>query len=383
MKTIRDANLGEKTVFLRVDFNLPMKKGEIIDDSRIEKTLSTIRYLLENKTKIIIATHLGKPKGQVVPTLSTVPIARQLAKKLNHEVTASDHVIHPIITQKITKMKPGDILFLGNLRWHKGEEENNEIFAKELAKYADIYVNDAFGVSHRSHASVDAITRFLPTYAGILFESEITTLNLLLSNPKPPFYLVLGGAKIEDKLGLIDNLAPKVEKILIGGGIANTFLAAKGENVSESLYEPKMFEKCEEYLQKFPNKILLPIDTIKEKISSDQFKIMDIGEQTADEYASEIGKAASVFWNGNMGFSEDSRYTGGTEKIVHAIVNNSGTTVVAGGDTVGFLKSRNTEKGINFISTGGGATLTFLAGERMPGIEALKKSQSLNSEVKS
>ncbi len=376
MKTIREADLKEKTVLVRVDFNVPIKNGEIVDDNRIEKSIPTIKYLLEKKAKIIIATHLGKPKGQVVPALSTVLVAKRLAKELNHEVTASDHLIHPIITQKIAKMKPGEILFLGNLRWHKEEEENSEIFARELAKYADIYVNDAFGASHRSHASIDAITRFLPSYAGILLESELTTLSLLLSNPKSPFYLVLGGAKIKDKLGLIDNLAPKVEKILIGGAIANTFLAAKGENVSESLYEPEMFEKCEDYLSRFSNKILLPIDTIKEDTTDGEFKIMDIGEQTANEYASEINKAATVFWNGNMGFSEDPKYSKGTEKVAHAMVNNSGTTVVAGGDTAGFLRSKNIEKGINFISTGGGATLYFLAGKILPGIEALKKSQS-------
>ena len=263
------------------------------------------------------------------------------------------------------------------MRWHSEEEENSDIFAQVLARYADIYVNDAFGSSHRAHASIDAITRYLPSYAGILLESEITTLNLLLSNPKPPFYLVLGGAKIEDKLPMIENLAPKVEKILVGGAIANTFLAAKGENVSESLYEKEMFEKCEDYLKKFGDKILLPIDTVKEKISDDQFKIMDIGEQSANEYASEIGKASTVFWNGNMGFSEDPRYSAGTDKIAHAIANNGGTTVVAGGDTAGYLRQKNIEKGINFISTGGGATLAFLAGKGLPGVEALQKSQAV------
>jgi len=377
MKTIREADLHNKTVFLRADFNVPMKNGKILDDNRIEKTIPTIKFLLEKKCKIIIGTHIGQPKGQIVPALSTIPVAKKLAKELGHEITATDHVIHPIVTQKIMKMKPGDIVFLGNLRWHAEEEENSETFAGVLAKYADIYVNDAFGSSHRAHASIDAITRFIPSYAGILLESEITTLNLLLSNPKQPFYLVLGGAKVKDKLPMIDNLAPKVEKILIGGAISNTFLAAKGENVSESLYEKDMFEKCENYIQKFGDKILLPLDTVKEKVGEDAFRIMDIGEQTANEYASEIGKAASVFWNGNMGFSEDLKYAKGTEKIAHAMVNNTGTTVIAGGDTAGFLRSRNIEKGINFISTGGGATLAFLSGKGLPGVEALQKSQAM------
>lgn len=379
MKTIREANFGGKTVFLRVDFNVPIRNGEVLDDNRIKKTIPTIKYLLGQKAKIIIATHVGQPKGQVVSSLSTIPIAKKLAQDLDREIIATDHVIHPIVTQKVAKLKSGDILFIGNLRFHQEEEDNSDIFAAELAKYADIYVNDAFGASHRAHASIDAITKHLPSYAGILLESEITTLNLLLSSPRQPFCLVLGGAKVKDKLPMIDNMAPKVEKILIGGAVANTFLAASGENISESLYEKDMFEKCKEYLEKFGDKILLPIDFIKEKISEDSFKIMDIGEQTANEYATEIGKAASLFWNGNMGFSEDEKYAKGTLKTAYAIVNNSGVTVVAGGDTAGFLSTHGVEKGINFISTGGGATLAYLSGKGLPGIEALKTSQAVQT----
>lgn len=375
MLSIRDAGLNNKRVLVRVDFNVPMEDKKVVDDNRIEKSLTTIKYLLERKTKIIICTHLGKPDGAVIPSLSTVPLAQELARLLKRKVYATDHIIHPTVTDKINQMQFGEILVLGNLRWHREEEANLDAFAKELAKYADIYINDAFGVSHRAHASVDAITKYLPSYAGFLLESEVTTLGLLMKNPFRPFVLVLGGAKVKDKASLITNFASKVDKILIGGAIANTFLKAKGQNVSQSLDEPEMFEKCEKMLKDFGDKIVLPMDSVKKELGNTDFKIMDIGPETIKQYLYELSQARTIFWNGNMGFSEDEKFANGTLEIAQAITNSPATTVIAGGDTVGFVNTHNLKTGIDFISTGGGATLSFLAGEPMPGIEALEKAK--------
>lgn len=379
MISIRDANLNGKRVFVRVDYNVPIKDGKILDNYRITRSLSTIQYLLERKTKIIVATHLGKPGGEIIPDLSTIPIASELAKLLKHKVYATDHVIHPSILEKIKEMNFGDILMLGNLRWHKEEESDNARFAEELASYADIYVNDAFGASHRAHASIDAITNYLPSYGGFLIESEKTTLDLLVRSPQKPYIIVLGGAKVKDKSGLINNLATVADKIIIGGAIANTFLAASGIDVSESLYEREMLETCEDILSRFADKIMLPLDQIREDSAEEKFKIMDIGPKTVEAYKREIAAGSTVFWNGNMGYSEDQKYENGTRKIAEAISENKGTTVVAGGDTVGFINQNNLVGNINFISTGGGATLSYLAGEKMPGLEALEKNKFLSN----
>ena len=372
MKSIREADLNEKTVFLRVDYNVPMEEGRIMDNNRIKKSIATIKYLLEHNAKIVIATHLGKPKGKVDQKTSTLPLAEELARELSHKVNATEYLIDDSVKQRIKDMQPGDIIMLANLRWNPGEEGNDDEFAKSLASYADLYVNDAFGASHRAHASISAITKYLPGFAGFLLDSEVTTLSLLLKDPARPFYLIMGGAKIGDKTGMIDNLAPKVDKILVGGGIANTFLAARGDNVSESLCETEMIGKCKELLDKYGEKIELPIDNISENKSSGVFSIMDIGSQTREKYAKEIVNAKTIFWNGNMGKSEDQQYEGGTKSIASAISSNSeATSVIAGGDTAGYVISHNMEEGISFISTGGGAALEFLAGLKLPGVEAL------------
>ena len=378
MKSIRDAGIENKRIFLRVDFNVPMEDKKIIDNFRMARTLPTIEYLLKNNNKIIIGTHLGKPEGEIIPQLSTIPLAQELAKLIKHKVYATDHVLDPRVIKKVEELRGGEILVLGNLRWHPEEELDSETFARDLASYADVYVDDAFGVCHRSHASVDAITKFLPSYAGLLVESEVTTLSLLLKNPIQPFVLIMGGAKIKDKAGLIINLAERADKVLIGGAIANTFFAASGQEVSDSLYEKEMMEKCQEIIQKFHQKIILPIDSVKDEQAGGRFKIADTGPQTRRIFREEILKANTVFWNGNMGRSEDVRFQEGTREIAKAMIENRGTTVVSGGDTVGFVDSENLTQGINFISTGGGATLSFLAGESMPGIKALDRLHNEN-----
>jgi len=375
VQSLREAPITNKRVLLRVDFNVPLEDNKIADNFRMRKSLPTIEYLLRNRAKVIIITHLGKPDGQIIPQLSTIPLAQELAKLLKRKVYATDHVIHKMIPEKIQQMKFGEVLVLGNLRWHPEEELNSEVFARDLASYGDVYINDAFGVSHRAHASVDAITKYLPSYAGYLLEAEVTTLSLLLKDPVKPLVLIMGGAKIKDKTGLIDNLAERADKILVGGAIGNTFLAASGVEVSESLYEPEMIDKCQVILQKYAQKILLPLDSIKEERPNGKFSILDIGLKTIEAFRQEILKANTVFWNGNMGYSEKKPYDDGTRNIAQAMIDNHGTTVVSGGDTVGFVDSNNLISGINFISTGGGATLEFLAGLKLPGIEALNRSQ--------
>lgn len=377
MQSIREANLSGKTVFLRVDYNVPMEDGKILDANRITKSLATVKYLLEHKAKIVMATHFGKPKGKIDPKTSTVPLAQELAKQLRHPVEATDYVVHPSVKEMIDKMRSGDVLMLGNLRWDAGEEANDSTFAQSLASYAELYANDAFGASHRAHASIEAITNYLPSYAGFLLESEVTTLSLLLQNPARPFLLVMGGAKIEDKAGMIENLAPKVDKIIIGGGIANTFIAAKGEDVSVSLYEEDMKQKCIDIMQKLGTKVVLPIDQIKDSVEGG-FSIMDIGPETRKLFGKEIMEAKTIFWNGNMGKSEEEQFAGGTRSIAEAISKNGGTTVVAGGDTVGFVQNHKLEDKYSFISTGGGAALEFLAGIKLPGVEALNRAQAKN-----
>jgi len=371
VKSIRDVDVKGKRVLLRVDFNVPMENRKVVDDNRIRRSLDTIMHLVKNKAKIIILTHLGRPSGQIIPGLSTVPLAQKLAEISKHKVSATDHVIHPKVNEIIGEMRKGDILVLGNMRWHNEEESDVDVFAKDLASYGDLYVNDAFGAANRKHASVYAITKFLPSYTGFLFESEVTTLSLLLDKPKNPFVVVMGGAKMRGKIELIEKIAPKADKILIGGAIGSTFLAAEGKDVSESLVENEVFEKCERLLKSVGKKLVLPIDMVKKDLPNGGFSFQDIGPKTSALYAKEILNANTVFWNGNLGHSEEKEYEKGTYAIAEALSKNPNTTVVAGGDTVGFVKSHQLDKSINFISTGGGATLQFLAGEKLPGIEAL------------
>lgn len=374
MKSIRDVDVREKTIFLRVDFNVPLKNGKITDDNRIKAATPTIKYLIEKKAKVILGTHFGRPGGKFESIFSTIPIAQEVAKILNQQVHATDHVTGPIVEKKVSNLKPGEILFLGNLRFDQREELNDPGFAEELAKLADLYVNDAFAVSHRANASVDAITKFLPSYSGLLFESEITTLGLLLSNPNRPFILIVGGAKVKDKAGILENLAEKADTVLIGGIVANTFLSAQGKDMGVSLVDVEMVPKCKEILEKFGNKIKLPTDFEKENKPDGSFNCLDIGSETRQRYAHEIDYAKTVFWNGNMGYTEDERFCQGTKAIAEAMVKNQITTVIAGGDTVGFIDANNLNQGISFISTGGSAAMEFLAGKKLPGIDALDKA---------
>lgn len=370
MKLIQEADLKNKRVFLRVDFNVPLRDGKITDNNRIKAAIPTIKYLVEGHAKIIIGTHCGRPEGKPSEDTSIAPMAKELQRLLNLKVTMAPGIIGTKVEKITHAMQAGGILVLENLRWDKREEENDTVFAQELAKLADMYVNDAFAVSHRANASVEALARYLPGYAGLLLQNEITNLSKL-DNPNRPFVIVIGGVKIEDKAGIIEKLEPKASEILLGGGVANTFLKAKGVNIGNSVYDEKMVAFCKEMLEKYKKKIILPIDVIKDSEKND-FHIFDIGSETRKIYAEKISKARTVFWNGNLGLTEEQKYSLGTKEIAQAVNKVDGMTVVAGGDTVGFLENEKLMTNITFISTGGGAAMEFLAGKKLPGIEALR-----------
>lgn len=372
MKNIKEADLKGKRVFVRVDFNVPMKDSRITDNNRIKAAIPTIKYLLDNNCTIILGTHLGRPEGKAKPEFSTLPLARELAKLLPHKVIATDYVIGPEVFQLAQGMVAGDILLLGNLRFNRGEELNDSKFASELAKLAEIYVNDAFAVCHRDAASVSAITHYLKSYAGLLLESEINNLSVLLKKPKRPFVLVVGGAKVKDKAGVITNLIKSVDKVLIGGAVGNTFLAATGAEVSESIIDQGMLYDCRIMIQKHRKQIEIPLDCVRQKMKNGDFRILDIGPETVRKYCKEIRSAKTIFWNGNLGLTEDDRYVMGTREVAKAVKASNGTTIVAGGDTVGFLDAYGLADHLTFVSTGGGAALEFLAGKKLPGIAALE-----------
>lgn len=370
MHLLQDADVRNKKVFLRVDFNVPMEGGKITDNNRIKSVLPTIKYLVGQKAKIVIGTHLGRPDGKKSEETSIAPIAKELQRILNLKVTMAPGIFEPEVQKLVDDLQYGGIIVLENLRWDKREEENDAGFAQDLARYAEVYVNDAFAVSHRANASIEAITKYLPSYAGVLLQEEVESLSKLTEAPRMPFVLVIGGVKIKDKAGMIDKLAPKASRVIVGGGVANTFLKARGDDIGQSVFDEEMVDKCKEMLKKYDKKIILPVDCEKEEVE-DGFKILDIGPQTAEQFCEEIKKAKTVFWNGCMGYVEDKKHDVGTRRIADALSLVSGTTIVAGGDTVGYLLHEKLGKGITFLSTGGGAALEFLAGENLPGLSAL------------
>ena len=388
-KTVRDLDVAGKKVLVRVDFNVPLNdKGEITDDTRITASLPTIQYLLEQKAAVILMAHLGRPKGQVKPELSLAPVAKHLGKLLGKKILFAPDCVDEAAQAAASKLKPGHILLLENLRFHKEEEKNDMDFAEKLASLADLYVNDGFGVSHRAHASVEGVTHFLPAAAGFLLEKEIQYVGQAVTNPLHPFVAIIGGAKVSDKIGVISNLLDKVDTLLIGGGMANTFLAAQGYKMGKSLVEEDKLDLAKELLAKAKkNKVnmLLPTDLVmaaafapdaehvteKVKNLNQAYMALDIGAETSKAYAEALADAKMIVWNGPMGVFEMDAFCKGTEAVAKAVAKSRATSIVGGGDSVAAIEKLGLAKRITHISTGGGASLEYLEGKVLPGVAAL------------
>lgn len=388
-KTVRDLDVAGKKVLVRVDFNVPLNdKGEITDDTRITASLPTIQYLLEQKAAVILMAHLGRPKGQVKPELSLAPVAKHLGKLLGKKILFAPDCVGETAQAAASKLKPGHLLLLENLRFHKEEEKNDMEFAEKLASLADLYVNDGFGVSHRAHASVEGVTHFLPAAAGFLLEKEIQYVGQAVTNPLHPFVAIIGGAKVSDKIGVISNLLDKVDTLLIGGGMANTFLAAQGYKMGKSLVEEDKLDLAKELLAKAKkNKVnmLLPTDLVmaaafapdaehvteKVKNLNQAYMALDIGAETSKAYAEALADAKMIVWNGPMGVFEMDAFCKGTEAVAKAVAKSRATSIVGGGDSVAAIEKLGLAKRITHISTGGGASLEYLEGKVLPGVAAL------------
>ena len=388
-KTVKDIDLKGKRVFVRCDFNVPMDGNKnITDNTRIVAALPTIKYLLEQNCKIILASHLGRPKGEFKPEFSLKPVAKELSKLLDKEVIMAKDVIGEETIQKALNLKEGEIMLLENVRFHKEETDNNPEFAKKLASMAEVFVNDAFGTAHRAHASTTGIADYLPAVSGFLIEKELKFLGNAVNNPERPFVAILGGAKVSDKIGVIDSLLEKVDTLMIGGGMAYTFFKAQGYEVGNSICEMDKLDLAKSAMEKAKQKgvkLLLPIDIkigkeYKEDTESKIVKYteipadwegLDIGTETINLYSEELESAKTVVWNGPMGVFEFSQFAIGTNSMAKALAGLNATTIIGGGDSAAAVRKAGLEDKMTHISTGGGASLEFLEGKKLPGIECL------------
>jgi 3-phosphoglycerate kinase len=385
-KTIRDIDPKGKRVFVRVDFNVPLRDGAITDDTRIRAALPTIRDLLDRGASVILASHLGRPKGQVKPDLSLAPVGKRLEELLGRPVTMASDCIGPEVEAAAKAMQPGDVMMLENLRFHPEEEKGDEGFAKQLAGLADIYVNDAFGAAHRAHASTTVIAKFLPAVAGLLVEKEVAMLSRLLESPERPFVAILGGVKA--KIGVIENLMNLVDALIIGGGMSYTFLKAQGKEIGTSVFDEENFELTKQILDRSAKSgppILLPSDVVvttelkdgaPQKVASvDEIPAdwmgADIGPETRQRFAGAIAKAKTVAWNGPMGVFEIPALAEGTRAIAQAVADSGAMSVVGGGDSAAAIEQMGFGDRVTHVCTGGGASLEFLEGKELPGIAAL------------
>lgn len=389
-KTVKDIDLKGKKVFVRCDFNVPMDENQnITDNTRIKAALPTIKYLLEQNCKIILASHLGRPKGEVKPEFSLKPVAKELSKLLGKDVIMANDVIGEDATSKAENLKEGEIMLLENVRFHREETDNDPEFAKKLASMAEIFVNDAFGTAHRAHASTTGIADYIPGVAGFLIEKELKFLGNAINNPERPFVAILGGAKVSDKIGVIDSLLDKVDTLMIGGGMAYTFFKAQGYNVGNSLCEVEKTDLALEAMEKAKAKgvkLLLPIDTkigkeFKPDTESktvawteipDEWEGFDIGEKTIEMFKKELQNAKTVIWNGPLGLFEFDQFAIGTNEIAKTLADLDATTIIGGGDSAAAVTKAGLADKMTHISTGGGASLEFLEGKKLPGIECLQ-----------
>jgi len=385
-KTVRDISVKGKRVLVRVDFNVPLENGEVADDTRIRAVLPTIRYLLDRGAAVILMSHLGRPKGLVQEDLRLDPVGRRLSELLGQEVVKVDDCVGPEVERATKSLQSGQVLLLENLRFHPEEEENDQGFARQLASLADVYVNDAFGTAHRAHASTTGVTEYLPSVAGLLMERELQMLGDALANPTRPFVAVLGGAKVSDKIGVIRNLLNKVDLLLLGGGMANTFLKAQGHQVGESLVEDDSLALAKDILAQAGGKLVLPVDVVvadafaedadTQTVGVEQvppgWRILDIGPRTVGLFEDRLRSAGTVVWNGPMGVFEFPRFAAGTIALASSLASGPATTIVGGGDSIAALQQAGLAEKMTHVSTGGGASLEFLEGRVLPGVEALE-----------
>ncbi len=390
LNTIKDADLKGKRVVIRVDFNVPVKNGVVTDATRIKAALPTIKYILENGASVVVMSHFGRPKGQKNPDFSMAPIAKEFSSLLGQEVTLAPDVIGPEVEAMVKALKPGQVLLLENVRFYKEEEANDPEFAKTLASYGDLYCNDAFGTAHRAHASTEGVSHYLPSYAGFLIEKEVKFMAPLLSNPEKPFVAIIGGSKVSSKITVLESLVKTCDTIVIGGGMAYTFLSVEGHEIGKSLFEADYVETAKSFLAKAKEmgvKVILPVDHVcakefaetAEPVAVDSVDIpadlmgMDIGPKTVELIVNELKTAKSVVWNGPMGVFEMAQFAKGTEQVAMALAASDATSVVGGGDSVAAINKFGLASQISHVSTGGGASLEFLEGKVLPGIKALEK----------
>ena len=389
-KTVKDIDLKGKKVFVRCDFNVPMDENQnITDNTRIVAALPTIKYLLEQNCKIVLASHLGRPKGEFKPEFSLAPVAKELSKLLDKEVIMAKDVVGEDAMAKAENLKEGEVLLLENVRFHKEETDNDPEFAKKLASMAEVFVNDAFGTAHRAHASTTGIADYLPAVSGFLIEKELKFLGNAVNNPERPFVAILGGAKVSDKIGVIDSLLEKVDTLMIGGGMAYTFFKAQGYEVGNSICEMDKLDLAKNAMEKAKQKgvkLMLPVDTkVGKEFKPDtesktvkwteipaDWEGFDIGAETIKMFSDELRKAKTVVWNGPLGLFEFEQFAIGTNEIAKVLSEIDATTIIGGGDSAAAVKKAGLEDKMTHISTGGGASLEFLEGKKLPGIECLQ-----------
>ena len=389
-KTIKDIDLKGKKVLVRCDFNVPMdEEKNITDNTRIVAAMPTIKYLLENNCAVILCSHLGRPKGEFKPEFSLQPVAKELSKLLGKEVIMAKDVVGEDATSKAKNLQSGEVMLLENVRYHREETDNDPEFAKKLAEMAEIYVNDAFGAAHRAHASTAGVANYLPAVSGFLIEKELQFLGKALNNPERPFVAILGGAKVSDKIGVIDSLLEKVDTLMIGGGMAYTFFKAQGYEVGNSLCELDKLDLAKEAMKKAEAngvKLMLPVDTkVGKEFKPDTesktvawteipegWEGFDIGEKTIEMFCNELKTAKTVVWNGPLGLFEFDQFAIGTNEIAKTLAKIDATTIIGGGDSAAAVKKAGLEDKMTHISTGGGASLEFLEGKKLPGIECLQ-----------
>lgn len=385
-KTVRDIDLKGKRVLMRVDFNVPIDQGVVTDDKRIRAALPTIQYVLDQGASLILMSHLGRPKGTgFEAAFSLKPVAEVLSQLLNRPVQMAPDCIGPEVEAMARALQPGQVLMLENVRFHKEEEKNDPEFAQKLAVLGDVYVNDAFGAAHRAHASTTAVAQFLPAVSGFLMQQELEYLSRATLNPERPYVAILGGAKISDKIAVIENLLTRCDTLIIGGGMANTFLAAQGYNMQESLVEPNAIETAKKIITSAGNKLLLPVDAvIADKFAMDAntqvvdvdkippgWRVMDIGPKSVAQFSEALRGAKLIVWNGPLGVFEMSPFAEGTFAIAKVLATSGATTVIGGGDSASAVKKAGVAKQMTHVSTGGGASLEFLEGKVLPGVAAL------------